>query len=205
MHHGTISASSEGLGKGATFSIEVPLFEVASALCPLQDGFDDSVYDSAPPSVREGKVDKSNDTPPLASVSSSFSELNPALDRILVVDDSSLNRKMAVKLLRRIGYDCVEAENGQMAIDVMQSKSNSDESPISVILMDSEMPVMKGPEATKRLRELGFKDAIIIGVTGNVLPEDISNFLRHGADAVLSKPLSLDALKSAISQVHSRR
>jgi CheY-like chemotaxis protein len=56
--------------------------------------------------------------------------------------------------------------------------------------MDYEMPLLNGPEATKQLRTLGYK-GIILGITGNVLSEDIECFKEHGADEVMSKPVSL--------------
>ena len=53
---------------------------------------------------------------------------------------------------------------------------------------------MNGPDATKKIRELGFSGAIF-GVTGNALPEDISVFLNHGADAVVTKPIRLSKIE----------
>ena len=55
-----------------------------------------------------------------------------------------------------------------------------------------------GPTATKAIREMGYKGAII-GVTGNVLSSDMSNFLAHGADKVLSKPVGIDTSESTIT------
>ena len=54
--------------------------------------------------------------------------------------------------------------------------------------MAVNLAVMNGPDATHRLRELGFEGAIF-GVTGNVLAEDVAVFLKHGADAVVAKPI----------------
>ena len=64
---------------------------------------------------------------------------------------------------------------------------------IDVILIDDNMPEMSGPVATKVLRHRGY-DGMIIGVTGNTLPEDIANFKNHGASHVYSKPLSKEKL-----------
>jgi len=61
--------------------------------------------------------------------------------------------------------------------------------------------VMKGPEATQELRKMGLKQ-VIIGVTGNVLQEDVDHFMRSGADAVLSKPLSMDKLRATLKKLN---
>lgn len=58
------------------------------------------------------------------------------------------------------------------------------------------MPRLNGPDATQKLRELGFKE-LIIGVTGNVLSEDVNFFLSKGANRVLPKPVSMDLLNEA--------
>jgi CheY-like chemotaxis protein len=63
--------------------------------------------------------------------------------------------------------------------------------PPDAILMDYEMPVMNGPSATARLRELGCA-CLIVGVTGNVLPQDVAYFIAQGAEAVLPKPVVLE-------------
>lgn len=63
-----------------------------------------------------------------------------------------------------------------------------------LILCDNVMPNMNGPEAVKRIRDLGYKGPIF-GVTGNVLPDDIADFIAHGANAVIEKPLKISVLK----------
>jgi CheY-like chemotaxis protein len=61
------------------------------------------------------------------------------------------------------------------------------------VLMDYMMPVMDGPTATKALREAGY-EGVILGVTGNVQPEEIQHFLDCGADTVMGKPLDTNRL-----------
>jgi CheY-like chemotaxis protein len=133
------------------------------------------------------------------------------IEKILIVDDAASNRKMVARLLRGVGCECLEAEDGQVAIDVViktAAETGPDgkvSSSFQMILMDAEMPVMKGPEATKNIRDLGYIDTFIIGVTGNVLPEDVQAFMSHGADAVLPKPLSAQVLCETILRLKQVR
>lgn len=61
--------------------------------------------------------------------------------------------------------------------------------------MDFEMPLLRGPEATQQIRKMGF-NRTILGVTGNVLAEDVKFFVSQGANEVLAKPISMDMLQS---------
>merc|ERR1712176_1359384 len=70
-----------------------------------------------------------------------------------------------------------------------------------LVLMDYEMPVMIGPEASKQIRKLG-SDVFIIGVTGNLMPEDVSYFRQCGANAVLPKPFRMNELDDIIIEHH---
>ena len=67
--------------------------------------------------------------------------------------------------------------------------------------MDSEMPVMNGLEATSSLRRLGYLGPII-GVTGNMMQEDVARFMSAGATGVLGKPLKLEKLRELLSSMH---
>ena len=62
--------------------------------------------------------------------------------------------------------------------------------------MDFEMPEMNGPTASRHIRELGC-DSFIVGITGNVLPEDIAHFKENGANLVFPKPVRLPDLEAA--------
>ena len=66
------------------------------------------------------------------------------------------------------------------------------------------MPRMRGTEAAQRIRELGYK-GIIIGVTGNALPEDVKDFIDHGADAVIPKPFDIDVFKRYVRDFRAKR
>ena len=107
---------------------------------------------------------------------------------ILIVDDSSMVRKMTAKLLASLAHNCDVAYDGDHAVlkvrESLQIGVDYD-----VILMDNQMPSMMGFEATKLIRQSGFL-GIILGVTGNALDSDIQQFLNSGADDVIVKPLT---------------
>ena len=116
--------------------------------------------------------------------------------KILVVDDSKLNRRMLIKCLKANSHICDEAEDGVEAVEKVR-KTLIDGGLYDAILMDFMMPIMDGPTATQLIRELGYI-GIIIGVTGNALPSDINHFTVSGANCVLLKPVDMDALEGSL-------
>ena len=112
------------------------------------------------------------------------------LPKILVVDDAPLNRTMLIRLLRTRCSSSAEAEDGSVAVEMIR-QSMAQNAQFDVVLMDSCMPEMDGPSATRIIRDMGFK-GLILGVTGNALPEDVADFMACGANAVLVKPLNVN-------------
>jgi CheY-like chemotaxis protein len=185
QHGGRLLVESEGLGKGVTFTVELPLFRARTP--EVRRSIDATILSTGtvtPVRCSENHLD--------CSTPQEFTH------RILVVDDSGFNRKMVVRLLRSQDHACVEAEDGQAAIDKYNEMVARDEPP-DAILMDFEMPVMNGPTATARLREMGCT-CLIVGVTGNVLPADREAFHSAGVDSVLAKPLVLEDLLNVLAQ-----
>ncbi|KAJ1422200.1 hypothetical protein B484DRAFT_433045, partial [Ochromonadaceae sp. CCMP2298] len=176
---GTMRVSSEGLGKGATFVIELPLFKI------------DETEGLGSPSMSY-KGQQEDEVMPLFP-------LVPLNKCLLVVDDAISNRKLLVRILKNKGYLCSEAADGQQALDVYQQMI-ADGTPPCAILMDYEMPVMNGPTATKSLRAMGC-GSYIVGVTGNVMQADIDVFIQHGANAVLAKPLRVETFESMMASL----
>jgi CheY-like chemotaxis protein len=125
---------------------------------------------------------------------------------ILVVDDSSLNRKMLCRLLRTAGYKCEEANDGQSAVEKVKARTESgagtgtgSKGYYDAILMDFVMPIMDGPTATQAIRGLGYSYPIF-GVTGNALDSDINYFVKCGANAVLTKPFDFNRFKRLMKE-----
>lgn len=124
--------------------------------------------------------------------------------KILIVDDSALNRKFTDKIILTEPQAIpnpilIHADDGDIAVDLIRA-SIEEKAPFHLVLMDSVMTNMHGPKAVKILRTEYNYTGIVIGVTGNALPDDINSFIRQGVDHVLTKPLKrqrlLDLMRS---------
>jgi PAS domain S-box-containing protein len=115
---------------------------------------------------------------------------------VLVVEDNEVNQKVAQRYLEKLGVTCDLARNGREAIEVWH-KGNYD-----LILMDCQMPVMDGLQATREIRgqERHGKRIPIIALTANALASDRDNCLAAGMDEHLGKPLELAKLEACLAQ-----
>ncbi len=122
--------------------------------------------------------------------------------RFLVVEDNELNREIAVGLLEATGAQIETAENGKEAVEKFD---RSLPGYFDLILMDVQMPVMNGYEATKAIRALKRRDAgsiPILAMTANAFSEDVEKSLASGMNGHISKPIDLkevfDKIASAL-------
>jgi signal transduction histidine kinase/ActR/RegA family two-component response regulator len=117
---------------------------------------------------------------------------------ILLVEDNRVNQKVAMALLERRGYRVTVAENGARALELVTASN----APFALILMDMQMPVMDGLEATRQIR--GFEAAHgrprlpIIAMTANAMQGDRETCVEAGMDDYLSKPIKADTLYELI-------
>jgi signal transduction histidine kinase len=119
--------------------------------------------------------------------------------RIMVIDDHEASRKIFTMYLNKIGLQSIGyAENGMQCLEIIKQDLNQ----YNLLFVDNLMPVMNGVEMTKQLRCLGYNN-IIIGLTGNVMEQDIKEFLYAGADYILMKPLKIKELTSLIQFVEN--
>jgi signal transduction histidine kinase/ActR/RegA family two-component response regulator len=146
-------------------------------------------------SCKSSSLTNSGQNQSLALSENSFGTL-----RILVVDDVKSNRKLLKRLLENGGHRCDEAENGQQSVEMVKKATESGE-PYDSVLLDYEMPVMDGPTAAKQIRETMKNDVNIIGITGNVLPEDVKYFRDCGANDVLAKPVKTGDLYASWAEL----
>ncbi|MDH5426633.1 MAG: ammonium transporter [Nitrospirota bacterium] len=114
---------------------------------------------------------------------------------ILLVDDNLVNQKVAVRMLKTLGYQVDVAINGLEAVEAVQRN------PYAGILMDCLMPEMDGFEATMAIRKLeGFSSLPIIAMTANTMQGDQEQCLAAGMDAFLSKPVKVKDLKGVLEK-----
>ena len=242
LHHGTIRFYSEGLGKGSTFIVELPLYsKVDICISSINNTFNASkiadIVHEPLENIIENLSNQSEDQIIIPSIKSLFpstiskltshnkvyidtnnsiseidinnTNLQSSIDEfrmilpeltILIVDDSSMNRKIIVRILegcvkitKRCQLNLIEADDGKTAIEClvnMKSKSQG----IDLVTMDFLMKDMHGPETVYELRNTLNYTGIIIGITGNALAEDMKTFVNKGANLVLTKPLNKNLL-----------
>ncbi|MCI8466800.1 MAG: response regulator [Bacilli bacterium] len=103
--------------------------------------------------------------------------------RILIVDDSKINLKVANQILKPYQFDVVLAESGYEALELMESKT------FDLILMDIMMPKMNGVETLRRLKEIEGFNLPVIALTADAIEGTDEKYLKAGFDAYLSKPI----------------
>lgn len=116
---------------------------------------------------------------------------------ILVVDDHPINRRLLADQLGSLGYQCVTANDGVDALNVLSKQH------IDIVLSDVNMPNMDGYRLTQRIRQLGLT-LPVIGVTANALAEEKQRCLESGMDSCLSKPVTLDIIKQTLTVYAAR-
>lgn len=124
--------------------------------------------------------------------------------KVLVVEDNALNREIITCLLQDSGHEVATANDGQEAVDIIEASSPGD---FDVVLMDIQMPVLNGYEATMRIREMSdpaLANIPIIAVTSDAFPEDRKRAFSCGMNEHISKPVNIDVLNAAIEAVSAQ-
>lgn len=118
----------------------------------------------------------------------------------LVAEDNEINAEILREILSIDNAVCEIVENGQLAVERFSAAAEGE---FDAILMDVQMPVMNGYEATKAIRSLDRRDAgeiPIIAMTANAFAEDEKEALRNGMDVHLAKPIDVELLRRIIRQ-----
>jgi signal transduction histidine kinase/CheY-like chemotaxis protein len=114
---------------------------------------------------------------------------------VLIVEDNAINQIVAESMLEQLGVSSEIVENGQQAVDKIQLNPAYD-----LILMDVQMPIMGGYEATKIIREAGFNDLIICGLSANAMKDDFELAKQSGMNDYLTKPIEPESLHKVLKK-----
>ncbi len=129
-------------------------------------------------------------------------EMKPRdIRRILLAEDVEMNQELAVAILENAGFAVDVADNGQIALEKLKKSEPGD---YQAILMDIQMPVMDGYEATKRIRKLENRDLAsipIIAMTANAFTEDREEALKCGMNSHIAKPIDVQLLFKTLDDV----
>ena len=138
------------------------------------------------------KINKENEDLLLTARLNAYAELN-----ILVVEDNAVNQEVALGMLEKIGFKADVADNGQEGIETLESGK------FDLVLMDCQMPVLDGYEATKAIREGEIENSQpripIIALTANAMIGDSEKCLAAGMDDYLAKPFEEPMLEEKIA------
>ena len=122
-------------------------------------------------------------------------------ERLLLVEDNELNQEIATEILQEAGFSVEVAGNGQIAVDMLEK---SEPGYYQLILMDVQMPVMNGYEATRTIRKLKNTQLAaipILAMTANAFEEDKQEALKSGMNGHIAKPINIDNLINTLKRV----
>lgn len=201
MHNGSLEFSSDGEGQGSLFKLLLPVFDVNDALQVVVET-DDIESNACTISSVGDEIIKQQNTK------------DSTLIRIMVCDDSTLNRKYLVKTLKtllsnsKMAYlnmipTFQEVDDGAVLVSCLERDRNNKIDWPTIIFMDNIMTNMNGPDATKAARLLGF-DSFIVGISGNMMTEDVSQFFDAGCSHFLGKPVDTTKLETIFLELYSR-
>ncbi|MCI8408216.1 MAG: response regulator [Lachnospiraceae bacterium] len=131
----------------------------------------------------------------------SLEQKNFSTGRILLVEDIEMNQEIAVAILSEAGYCTEVAENGQIAVDMIK---DSDPGYYQLVLMDIQMPVMNGYEATRAIRKLEDKELAsipILAMSANAFEEDKQEAIKSGMNGHIAKPIDVKNLFDTLSEI----
>ena len=143
-----------------------------------------AVFETAEPEV----------APPVAGGVAQGNRSSARGGRILVVEDNPVNREVVTAQLSRLGYQAAAVENGAEAVEALAAAR------YDLVLMDCQMPVMDGFEATLHIREVHRSDIPIVAVTADAMPSDRDRCLQAGMNDYLAKPVELHQLSAMLAK-----
>ncbi|MBT6154476.1 MAG: PAS domain S-box protein, partial [Planctomycetaceae bacterium] len=178
-------------GEGSTFRLTIPTG-------PL-DGI--GMVEGTTEAAR--KIEQNSPTPSLAESIRESESSGIQGRRVLLAEDAVDNQRLISFVLKKAGAEVIVAENGQIAVDLALAAQAEDE-PFDVILMDMQMPILDGYDATKRLRKDGCQ-CPIIALTAHAMVQDRKKCIAAGCDDYATKPIDRTRLLELIADYSARK
>ncbi len=113
---------------------------------------------------------------------------------VLLVEDNEINQMVANDMLEDMGLSVDVADNGALAVEAVEKNT------YDIVLMDIQMPVMDGYAATRKIRQLGFDELIICGLSANAMKEDFERASQAGMNDYITKPIEWENLSSVLGK-----
>lgn len=145
---------------------------------------------------------------PFESQYHDFSDIARRDLRICIAEDNLINQKIAIQFVKKLGFVHVDAyENGQAAVDGLRAQSKEGQ-PYHLVLMDVQMPILDGYEATKLIRrdpDDAVRHVLVIAMTASAIQGDREKCLESGMNDYLAKPVRVHVLKKKLEQYLNQR
>ncbi|MFW5394566.1 MAG: histidine kinase/DNA gyrase B/HSP90-like ATPase [Candidatus Accumulibacter regalis] len=184
-------SSTAAGNSGSTFIVRIPYQKPRTS---------DEEQPNVEPAAAASATAAKEDLPALLTGRTAASAL---AGKLLLVDDNAINRLVGNSMLSSLGFTVVEATQGEEALAALASDS------FVLVLMDCQMPVLDGFEATRRIRQreaaLGLPRVPVIAVTANAFEGDATACYAAGMDGYLAKPFTLSQLRSTVEAFLNRR
>ena len=120
--------------------------------------------------------------------------------KVCIAEDNPINQKIAISFVKKLGFKCEAYGDGQQAVDALE-RASKDGKPFHIVLMDVQMPVLDGYNATREIRKHAdplVHDILVIAMTASAIRGDREKCLESGMDAYLAKPVRADTLKQML-------
>ncbi|QIW99799.1 hypothetical protein AMS68_005317 [Peltaster fructicola] len=120
--------------------------------------------------------------------------------KVCIAEDNPINQKIAISFVRKLGFDCKAFGDGQQAVDAL-AQASKDGKPFHLVLMDVQMPVLDGYNATRAIRKHAdpvVREVLVIAMTASAIRGDREKCLQCGMDSYLAKPVRADTLKQML-------